>query len=81
MRRMRIMSNRKHIDVVKLMETPTKENGYFYVVESTKTKGNRYYVSALFGKPAHGLRVGTKLNLLYTNPSKDMSAYALERVT
>ena len=67
----------KLVDVVTLLETPTNENGYFYIV---KSKAGRHYVSSLGGKAAHGLRNGTKLNLYLTNPAKEISAYKLERI-
>lgn len=63
------------IDYVQLIETPTKENGFFYIVESEKGK---HYVSALFGKEAFGLRKGTKLKLYYTQ-AKSYGAYTLAR--
>lgn len=70
------MGNKIFIDYVKLVETPTVDNGHFYVVESDK---GRHYVSALFGKAAVGLSNGTRL-ALWRSSSKDMSAYILERV-
>lgn len=69
------MDNAKFIDVVTLLETPTKENGHFYIVESEKGK---HYVSALFGKEAFGLRKGTKLKLYHTQ-AKSYGAYVLTR--
>jgi len=66
----------KLIDVVTLLESPSPENGHFYIVES---KVGRHYVSNLGGKAAQGLRKGTKLKLYLTNPVKDISAYKLER--
>ena len=63
------------IDFVKLIDTPTKENGFFYIVESDKGK---HYVSALFGKEAMGLRKGTRLKLYHTQ-AKSYGAYVLAR--
>jgi len=71
------MKKPKLVDMVTLLETPTNENGYFYIVES---KAGRHYVSSLGGKAAQGLRKGTKLKLFLTNPLKDISAYKLERM-
>lgn len=65
----------KFIDVVKLIETPTKENGFFYIVESEKGK---HYVSALFGKEALGMRKGATLKLYHTQ-AKSYGAYVLAR--
>tara|TARA_R110000868_G_scaffold171110_1_gene406749 strand:- start:41 stop:271 length:231 start_codon:yes stop_codon:yes gene_type:complete len=76
------MDNKIFIDYVKLVETPTDDNGHFYVVEAdTYVNGSEvhYYVSALFGKEAKGLVTGTKL-ALYRSSSKEMSAYTLVRV-
>lgn len=70
------MGNPVFIDYVKLVESPTDDNGHFYVVESDK---GWHYVSALFGKAAMGLPTGTKL-ALYRSSTKEMSAYSLERV-
>jgi isopenicillin N synthase-like dioxygenase len=69
------MKNARFIDIVTLLETPTKENGFFYIVESEK---GRHYVSALFGKEAFGMRTGTKLKLYHTE-SKSYGAYVLAR--
>ncbi len=63
-----------YIDVVTLLEAPDDRNP-FYVVESPKGK---HYVSALGGRPAKGLKPGTKLKL-FQNVSKHMTAYSLER--
>ncbi len=62
------------IDIVKLIGTPDTERGW-YVVESTK---GRYHVSALGGRAAKGLPVGSQVKL-YQNVGKQMSAYVLAR--
>ena len=71
------MTKPKLIDFVKLVSTPSKDNGYFYVVNGPK---GTHYVSALFGRAAQGLTIGTKLKLSYTTPNKAIGAYILERV-
>lgn len=58
---------------VTLVEHPSRDNGYFYVV---KNKNDRFYVSALFGKEATGLPVGSKLKLGYMS-NKNFGAYTL----
>ena len=67
----------KLVDMVTLLETPTNENGYFYVVQGT---AGVHYVSSMLGVAAKGLTNGTQLNLYRTNPAKDISAYKLERI-
>jgi hypothetical protein len=67
----------QEIDIVTLLEQPTRENGYFYVVEG---KAGKYYVSSLFGVAAKGLTTGTQFKLHRTNPHKDISAYQLTRL-
>jgi hypothetical protein len=62
------------IDIVKLIGTPATERGW-YVVEGTK---GRYHISALGGRAAKGLTVGSELKLLQ-NVGKQMSAYVLAR--
>ena len=65
------------IDIVELVEPASKSNGYMYLVK--KLDGDqRYYVSAMMGKQAVGMPVGSKFKLTYfSTPS--MGAYALER--
>lgn len=62
------------IDIVELIGNPDTERGW-YVVEGPKGK---HYVSALGGRAAKGLPMGTKLKLM-RNESKQMSAYVLAR--
>jgi hypothetical protein len=73
------MNNMKHtfVSFVKLKEQPTRENGYFVVVEGNA--GLTHYVSKLFGAAAKGLKAGTKMKLLKTD-AKQFTAYTLERV-
>jgi hypothetical protein len=67
--------NVQFVDFVELVEAPSTA-WPFYVVESLKGK---HYVSALGGRAAKGLSIGTKLKL-YHNVTKQMTAYSLERV-
>jgi hypothetical protein len=60
---------------VELVEPASKSNGWFYVVKDDK--GVHYYVSAIGGKVAHGVKVGTKFKLAIANPSKAISIYVL----
>ena len=69
------MSNTIFIDFVKLVEIPDDTN-HFYVVESANGK---HYVSALGGREAKGLPIGTQLKLFRTAVTSMMTAYQLER--
>lgn len=66
---------KKFIDVVELVESASKDNGYMYLV---KKDDKRYYVSALMGKEAVGMPIGSKFKLNYLS-STSMGAYVLER--
>ena len=66
----------KFISFVKLVEEPTRDNGWFVIVENTA--GSRFYVSKLFGAAAIGLPQGSKLKLKLSS-SKSFQAYSLER--
>jgi hypothetical protein len=65
------------IEIVELVEPACKENGYLHLV---RAGDKRYYVSALMGKEAVGMPIGSKFNLTY-HSNASMGAYALERIS
>lgn len=66
---------RKLIDIVELIEPASRDNGYMYLVQKDD---KRYYVSALMGKQAVGMPVGSKFKLIYQS-NHSMGMYVLER--
>lgn len=65
----------RDVGMVELVESPSRANGQFYIVKDDK--GVQYYVSAIGGKIAHGVMVGTKFKLSVANPSAAVSIYLL----
>lgn len=63
------------LGVVTLLQTPSPQNGQFYVVE--RDDKTTTYVSALFGRNAKGLPIGSKLHLSKTT-TKSFGAYCLD---